>query len=84
MLSYKEKGVLMTVTLYSTHCPQCRIIEQKLSKKNINYQCIDKLEDVVEFGQKHDIKSAPILDVDGEVMSFKQANTWINNFSEAD
>ena len=48
------------ITLYTTHCPKCRVLEKKLAQKNVQY---NEITDVSEM-QKLGIKSAPVLEVD--------------------
>ena len=64
----------MKVIFYSTHCPKCMILEKKLAQKNIAYEEINDVEIMNEKG----FLSAPMLEVDGEVMDFVAANKWIN------
>ena len=64
----------MDVKLYSTHCPKCIILEKKLKQKNIPFEEINDVEIMTKKG----FMQAPMLEVDGEVMDFKQANDWIN------
>lgn len=65
----------MDVKLYSTHCPKCIILEKKLNQKNISFEEINDIDVMTAKG----FMQAPMLEVDGEVMDFKQANDWINN-----
>lgn len=62
------------VTLYTTHCPKCEILEKKLKQKNINYKEITDINIMIEKG----FTSTPMLELDGIVMDFSVANTWIN------
>ena len=62
------------ITLYSTGCPKCRVIETKLEQKGIEYQVDNNIDILVEKG----FISVPVLDVDGEFMDFTKANKWIN------
>ena len=66
----------MNITLYTTHCPKCKVIELKLKQKNIPY---DICEDVSEM-QKLGIMSAPAIAVDGEILNFNKSITWINKW----
>ena len=67
------------IRLYSTHCPKCKVLEKKLESKNTEFEIIDNINDVVEFGQKHGINSAPILELeDGTVLNFVEANKYLN------
>ena len=65
----------MDVKLYSTHCPKCIVLEKKLNQKNISFKEINDIDVMTAKG----FMQAPMLEVDGEVMDFKQANDWINN-----
>lgn len=65
----------MDVKLYSTHCPKCIVLEKKLNQKNISFEEINDIDVMTAKG----FMQAPMLEVDGEVMDFKQANDWINN-----
>ena len=65
----------MDVKLYSTHCPKCIVLEKKLNQKNISFEEINDIDVMAAKG----FMQAPMLEVDGEVMDFKQANDWINN-----
>ena len=67
----------MEVTLYSTHCPKCEILEKKLLQKGIVFTLIDDNAEVVKFGKEHKIMSAPILKVNNAVFSFSDANAWL-------
>lgn len=64
----------MSVILYTTHCPKCSVLEKKLSSKNIEYEEITNTQVMLDKG----FVNVPILEVDGIVMDFGQANTWLN------
>lgn len=65
----------MTVTLYSTHCPKCNVLEKKLKQKNISYEEVNDIEIMKDKGYL----SVPVLEVNGVSMDFKTASDWINN-----
>jgi len=65
----------MEIKLYTTHCPQCRALEAKLTKKNVSYEEIDDQEVMTELG----FRSVPMLQVDGEIYNFSQAVKWVNS-----
>lgn len=64
----------MDVILYSNHCPQCKILERKLHDKNIDFTEINDVDLMISKG----FMSMPMLEVDGNVMKFKDALNWIN------
>ena len=68
----------MEVRLYTTHCPKCNVLENKLKSKNINYIEITDTNIMIEKGYM----SVPVLEVDDKIMNFTDANTWINNYKE--
>ncbi len=61
------------ITLYSTHCPRCCIIEKKLKSNGIEFELCDDEDAMIEKG----FKEVPKLEVDGVLMDFKEANEWI-------
>lgn len=65
----------MTVILYTTHCPKCKVLEKKLAAKNIAYTEITDTDVMLEMG----FNATPMLEVDGNIMDFKAASDWINN-----
>ena len=63
------------IKLYTTHCPRCKVLETKMSKKGINYKEIDSIDIMTEKG----FKSVPVLELeDGTILDFAKANSWIN------
>ncbi len=65
----------MNIVLYSTNCPKCMILEKKLRDKNIEFNIINNVDEMIKKG----FMAAPILEVDGKSMNYIDANTWINN-----
>ena len=65
----------MKITLFSTHCPKCNVLEKKLQQKNISYEEVNDVEIMKEKGYL----TVPILEVDGMIMDFKTAVDWINS-----
>lgn len=60
--------------MYSTHCPQCKVLEMKLNKANIEYTICDDTDKMTEIG----LKAAPALEVNGEILGFADAVKWVN------
>ena len=67
----------MNVVLYSTGCPQCRVLKQKLDKGGISYDYVEDGQVMLDKG----FRSAPILEVDGQYLTFSEANRWVNEHS---
>lgn len=67
------------IKLYGTHCPKCNVIEKKLTAKGIEFELVDNPEEVLKFGEEHNMHSAPILVLqDGTILDFTGANKFIN------
>ena len=63
------------ITLYTTHCPKCRVLETKLNKAGVKYKTSEDIQKMLELG----FKSAPVLDVNGEIYLFKEACLWADD-----
>jgi hypothetical protein len=63
------------VVLYTTHCPKCNVLKEKLDMAKIMYVEVTDVDLMLSKG----IKSSPVLECDGEMMDFVTANSWINN-----
>lgn len=62
------------VTLYSTGCPRCKVLEAKLKQKNVEFTvCSD-----VNKMEEKEISSVPCLGVDEEILDFGKAVKWVN------
>ena len=64
------------ITLYTTSCPKCKILEQKLKAKNIKYVEFTDVDRMIEMG----FVNVPMLKVNDIIMDFTTANKWINEF----
>ena len=62
------------VTLYSTHCPRCRVLETKLTQKNIEFNVVTDINKMESLG----IQSVPILEVNDKLLNFTDAVAWVN------
>ena len=65
----------MEIILYSTHCPRCEVLEEKLKSKGIEYV----EENSVEVMQEKGITSVPVLEYNGELLDFINAVKLINS-----
>lgn len=65
------------IVLYSTHCPKCSIVERKLNEKNIVYDEVNDIDNMIALG----LTEVPWLKVDGRMMNFGEAIKWINQYN---
>jgi len=63
----------MSIVLYSTKCPKCKVLEAKLKQSNIEFEEVNDIDLMVQKG----FKTAPILEVDSVAYGFKEAVEWI-------
>ena len=65
----------MSIILYSTNCPKCRVLDAKLHLADIEFEVCEDIDKIESLG----ITSAPVLGVDNKLLTFKEAVDWINN-----
>lgn len=61
------------VMLYTTGCPQCKVLSGQLEKRGVSYEKCTDVEAMLKMG----ITSVPMLCVDGELMNFQKALQWV-------
>ena len=64
----------MKAILYSTHCPCCETLEERLRQAKIEYIVISDTEHILALG----ITRVPILEIDGRQMNYPAAMRWLN------
>ena len=68
----------MSITLYTTHCPRCKVLEAKLGQKGISYNEVTNVAEMEKLG----IMSVPTLCIDKDdtykLLDFKQSIDWVN------
>ena len=62
-----------TIILYSTGCPQCRVLKERLDARGISYHICSDIEVMKAKG----ISSVPVLEVDGELLRMRDAFEWM-------
>lgn len=63
----------MNVILYTSGCPMCLVLKELLDKSNIAYTICDDKETMIKMG----FTSVPMLEVEGNIMNYKNAIKWI-------
>lgn len=65
--------------LFSTKCPQCKVLEMKLEKKGIEFEICYDIQELVDMG----IKRAPVLKTDdGKYLGFPDAIKFVNEWGK--
>ena len=68
-----QKGECFMITLYSTYCPRCLVLEKKLAAAGIPFTINNDVDEMLSLG----FMQAPILMADNKAMNFKDAIDWI-------
>lgn len=57
------------VILYTTHCPRCKVLADKLSEKHITYEEFTDKQKMLEMG----MDMMPVLQIGNAQYGFKEA-----------
>lgn len=63
------------ITMFSTNCPKCKVLEKKLKSKNIEFEIETNIDRMFEL----DIAQVPVLMIDNKLYKFNEAIEWVNN-----
>ena len=63
------------IILYSTGCPRCEMLKQKLVEKNIAYEEVNDVDKIIGRG----ILEVPVLSVGQQLLDFRDAFIWVNS-----
>ena len=61
------------ITVYTTHCPRCKILEKTLTSRGVDYVAVEDVDVIMAKG----FQMVPMMEVDGKVLDFKEAMFWI-------
>lgn len=61
------------VILYEHGCPKCKILKMKLDKSGVQYETVNDVEAMKAKG----FNESPKLEVNGEILGFKEAMEWV-------
>lgn len=65
----------MNIVLYSTDCPVCVMLKEKLKQHNVEFTESKDTEIMLQKG----ITAVPVLEVNGELYGARKALEWVNN-----
>ena len=60
------------IILYTTHCPKCNVLVEKLNKSGIKFEECEDLKILIAKG----FKQVPMLEVEGKMLNFIEAVKW--------
>ena len=61
------------ITVYTTHCPRCKILEKTLVSRGVDYVAVEDVDIIMAKG----FQMVPMMEVDGKVLDYKEAMFWI-------
>lgn len=62
------------ITLFSSGCPKCKVLKQKLDDKKIKYEISEDFDELVQ----NNLQTVPVLKVNGEYYQFNEAVRMVN------
>jgi len=66
-----------SIIVYSSPtCPKCKMLKMELDKKGVEYQDYNLFDDP-QKAKELGIKELPILSINGELFTMKQAKDWV-------
>lgn len=65
------------ITLYSTKCPKCKVIETKLNQLHLDFKLVEDRDTAVSIGKANNISTAPILQVGDKFYDFPAAISFL-------
>ena len=65
----------MNIVLYSTDCPVCVMLKEKLKQHNIDFIESKDTEIMLQKG----ITAVPVLEINGKLYGARKALEWVNN-----
>lgn len=63
------------IKLYTNHCRKCEILTTKLKEKNVSFEVEDDEETLAALG----FDFMPMLEVDGERLTYLDAVDYVNS-----
>ena len=64
----------MKAILYSTHCPCCETLEERLREAEIEYTVFSATDQILALGITH----VPILEINGQKLNYPASIRWLN------
>lgn len=65
------------ITLYTTHCPKCKILQKKLSDKNVTFKSIENVQEIQKVTTK-----VPVLVIkdqnENKTLDYYEAIKYVN------
>ena len=64
------------VILYSTGCPMCEMLKDRLNEKKIEFVTVSDVNSILAKG----IQNVPVLEVNNELLDTRKALAWVQDY----
>ena len=65
---------MKNIILFSSGCPKCKVLKQKLDDRKIKYEVSEDFDELIE----QNLQTVPVLKVNGEYYQFGEAIKVVN------
>lgn len=62
------------IVLFSSGCPKCKVLKQKLDDKKIKYEVSEDFDELMQ----QNLQTVPVLKVNGKYYQFSEAIRMVN------
>jgi len=70
------------IILYTSHCPNCMMLQSIMDGKQIEYEIVDDEEIYTPIANEHDIMSMPFGEINGEVVTTKDLQKYVLGYEK--
>ncbi|MDD5650206.1 MAG: hypothetical protein PHF86_07320 [Candidatus Nanoarchaeia archaeon] len=67
------------MTLYTSHCPKCKILERILIDKKVDFIKEDNERIYLPIAESNNIMSMPFAEISGNILNTKELQTYITS-----
>jgi hypothetical protein len=67
------------MTLYTSHCPKCKILERILIDKKVDFIKEDNECIYLPIAESNNIMSMPFAEISGNILNTKELQTYITS-----
>ena len=69
-----RSSILEDIILFSSGCPKCKVLKQKLDEKKIKYTISEDFEELI----RQNLQTVPVLKMNGNYYQFSEAIKVVN------
>lgn len=67
------------MTVYSTGCPQCKVLKLKLADKNVDFNLVEDKDEVIKAAEKYGMTNVPFMVIEDKAYNFVESIKYITN-----